>query len=52
MTKSERVQVLLTPSERADLERVAKRENRSLAYVGRAFILDGVKRALLKGAKP
>jgi hypothetical protein len=44
-TKSMRVQVLLTPTELDALRRIADRQTRSVAYVGREFILAGLKKA-------
>jgi len=44
---SERLQVLLTPSERAGVDRLAKKQERSASHVARKAI-----QALLKGAKP
>lgn len=45
VTLNERLQVLLTTPERKDLERIAKRENRSLSFVARRAILAELKRA-------
>jgi len=44
---TERVQVLLTRTERESLEKLAAKEDRSLSYVARACIVK-----MLKGAKP
>lgn len=43
--KSVRVQVLLTPTELDALRRIADRQTRSVSYVGREFVLAGLKRA-------
>jgi len=42
--KSSRVQVLLTPAELDQLRKVADRRLRSVAYIGREYILAGLKK--------
>lgn len=41
-TRSEMVGILVTPTLRAELERVAAEEERSLSYVGYALMLKGL----------
>lgn len=41
-TRSEMLGVLVTPTLRAELERVAEQEERSLSYVGFALMLKGL----------
>src|SRR5438094_248186 len=50
-TKNVRIQVLLTPSELDAMRKLADRQTRSVAYVGREFILAGLKRAGVKPAR-
>lgn len=40
--RTEMLGVLITPSLRAELERIAEREERSLSYVGYALMLKGL----------
>jgi predicted transcriptional regulator len=44
-TLSERLQVLLTPSERKALDRLASKEQRSLSFVARRAIQAAIKRS-------
>ena len=50
-TKNVRIQVLLTPSELDAMRKLADRQTRSVAFVGREFILAGLKRAGVKPAR-
>ena len=43
-TKSNRVQVNLTPAELDQLRKIADRRLRSVAYIGREYILAGLKK--------
>jgi predicted transcriptional regulator len=43
-TLSERLQVLLTPSERQALDRLASKEQRSLSFVARRAIQAAIKK--------
>ena len=42
---SERLQVLLTPTERKGVDRLASKENRSASFVARRAIQDALKKA-------
>ncbi len=44
--KNVKVQVLLTPAELDQLRKVADRQTRSVSYMGREFILAGLKRSV------
>jgi hypothetical protein len=44
-TKRQRVQVLLTLAELDALRKLADRQARSISYVGREFIVAGLKKA-------